>query len=54
MLTFESPNMKSTLAAELRQIAKNAPRLYFAPLIGAIKEIRSEMRKTYKTESKKN
>lgn len=45
--------MKSTLAAELRQIAKDAPRLYFAPLIGAIKEIRAELRKSTKQSQKK-
>lgn len=49
----ENATMKSTLATEMLQIAKSAPRLYFAPLIGAIKEVRSELRKNYKAESKK-
>lgn len=37
--------MESPLTAELLSIVKGAPRLYFAPLIGAIKEVRSELRK---------
>lgn len=39
--------MKPTLIAELISIVKGAPRLYFAPLIGAIKEVRSELRKPF-------
>lgn len=44
--------MESALTAELLSIVKGAPRLYFAPLIGAIKEVRSELRKTIYGEAK--
>lgn len=39
--------MKSALTSELLSIVKDAPRLYFAPLIGAIKEVQSELLKPF-------
>lgn len=44
--------MESALTAELLSIVKGAPRLYFAPLIGAIKEVRSELRKPFTVKPK--
>ncbi len=40
--------MKNTFIAEFLRSAKQAPRLYFAPLVGAIKEVRAEFRKVSK------
>lgn len=49
---YGDATMKPTLTAELISIVKGAPRLYFAPLIGAIKEVRSELRKPFTVASK--
>src|SRR5450830_1392212 len=37
--------MKTTFVDELLRGVKEAPRLYFVPLIGAVKEIRAELRR---------
>lgn len=38
--------MKTTFAAEFWRAAKEAPRVYFAPVIGAIREVRAEWRRS--------
>jgi hypothetical protein len=37
--------MKTTFFSEFMSAAKEAPRLYFAPLIGAAKAIKAEFRR---------
>lgn len=37
--------MKTTFIDEFVKSAKEAPRIYFAPVIGAIKEVRAEFRR---------
>jgi len=40
--------MKNAFVAEFLRSAKAAPRLYFAPLVGAIKAVRAEFRRVSK------
>lgn len=37
--------MKNTFISEFVKSAKEAPRIYFAPVVGAIREVRSEFRR---------
>ncbi|VVP30365.1 hypothetical protein [Pseudomonas fluorescens] len=37
--------MKTTFFSEFKSAAKEAPRLYFAPLMGAAKAIKTEFRR---------
>lgn len=44
--------MKETFVSEFVRSAKQAPRIYFAPLIGAAKEIRAELQRSYPSDDK--
>jgi len=45
--------MRETFVSELLRSAKQAPRIYFAPLVGAVKEIRAELLRPYSDDAKK-
>lgn len=43
--------MKTTFATEFASAAKQGPRLFFAPLVGAINAVRSEVQRISKENS---
>ncbi len=43
--------MKSTFSSEFKLAAKQAPRLFFAPLLGAINAVRREIHRAQSDES---
>jgi hypothetical protein len=45
--------MRETFVSEFLRSAKQAPRIYFAPLVGAVKEIRAELLRPYSDDDKK-
>jgi hypothetical protein len=45
--------MKESFVSEFLRSAKQAPRIYFAPLIGAVEEIRAEFLRLYSDDDNK-